>query len=68
MSCNFWPPLNQKGPLWQKIGKIVQSLIVIAQNKGCDALNATQKIETLYKVTFKKNKEILHKIGLYITK
>jgi hypothetical protein len=38
------PPLNQKGPpLGWKIWKIVGLLILIAQKKGFDALNATQK-------------------------
>ena len=41
---NFYPPLNQKGPpLGWKIGKIVGMLILIAQKKGFDALNTTQK-------------------------
>ncbi len=52
------PPLNQKGPpLGWKIRKIVGLLILIAQKKGFDALNATQKTSALCKVPFMKKKE-----------
>ena len=51
-------PLNQKGPpLGWKIWKIVGLLILIAQMKGFDALNAAQKTSALCKVPFLKKQE-----------
>ena len=52
------PPLIQKGPpLGWKIKKNVWLLILIAQKKGFDALNATQKTLALCKVPFLKKKQ-----------
>ena len=49
------PPLIQKGPpLGWKIRKNVGLLILIAQKKGLDALNATQKTLALCNVPFLK--------------
>ena len=57
---NFRPPQNHNGPpLGWKIGKLVRMLISIAQKKGFDALNTTQKTPDLCKVPFlKKSRKI----------
>ena len=53
VKVKFYPPLIQKGPpLGWKIRKNVGLLILIAQKKGFDALNATQKTLALCKVPF----------------
>ena len=56
---DHYKPWQTDGPpSWWKIWKIVQKLFLIAQKKGIDALNATQKTPQLFtNYGFWKNQE-----------